>query len=173
MLALSLCTVAHLFVPVGSGEQVPRFVALLEDRQIAEVLSHPSASVFMRHLAETWPKLPQTARARLAAKLLPSLRSMTKAVLAEAGDLNVTYRVNSGEMKAQGMGLTVDQDLFLTGGRAAFAVSCLLSEDGFPDPSVAVLDGGLTADEWTKRADAIEAKVKAFAAKAAKDAAKK
>ena len=173
MFALSLCAIAHLLIPVGAGEQVTRFVSLLEDRQIAEVLSHPAASVFMRHLAEAWPKLSPAARARLAAKLVPSLRSTTKVALTEAGDLNVTYRIKTGEMKGQGMGLTVDQDLYLTGGRAAFAISCLLSKDGFPDPSVAVLDGGLTADEWAKRADAIEAKVKAFAAIEAKDAPKK
>jgi hypothetical protein len=144
-------------------------VRFVEIAHVQDFLQTRDREEFFTHF-RTWRDLPKAdpKRVRLLTLLLPALRKKEEVPLPSDGSFEVQYRVKIGQMKAIGLGASYSQDLYLTGGRAAKAISILLGDDDLPD-----LDGGLDKAEWTKRADAIEAKVKAFVAKAAKDAPKK
>lgn len=146
----------------------PRLFARLEAREVRDVLTNPSCPRLLS-IVDRWAALPAENRARLAARLVPALHSNARIGLDDARRVIVFYRVQIGEMKNDDHALLVGQDIFLTGGRAAFAIAHLLDKGSRID----VLDGGLTAGEWNKRALAIEAKVKAFIESVLKDAPKK
>ncbi len=137
--------------------RIAEAVRRAEKVEIAVVLSEPQwPKVF--GAINGWERLPRAARVRLAAKLVPALHTTAFVRPINTADLMVPYRLQTGELKHIGFGLHIQQDVFLSGGRAAFAISRLIGDENLP-----VLDGGLTAGEWNKRALAIEAKVKAFA----------
>lgn len=106
------------------------------------------------HTVEAWSRLAKADRARLIELLAPSLTNCKRVPLYETADLIIPYRTDKGDLKFQGHGLVVRQDLFTIGGRAAWAIGKLLDVD-LPE-----LHGGLTIDEWNKRIIDIQARVK-------------
>lgn len=170
MLAFASWTIlASLFVERDGPGVSPHAIRFVEIAHVQGFLQTRDRGEFFT-LAREWRDLPKgdPKRVRLLTLLLPALRTKEEVPLPSDGSFDVNYRVKIGQMKAVGIGGHYSQDLFLTGGRAAEAISILLRNEDLPN-----LDGGLDKAEWTKRADAIEAKVKAFAASAAKDAPKK
>jgi len=137
-----------------------------EKAEVALVLSDHRWPKVMDTIAR-WEKLPRPVRVRLAMELRPALHTTAFVRPTNTADLMVPYRIRTGELKHVGLGLHVRQDVFLSGGRAAFAIERLTGADDFP-----TLDGGLTPGEWNGRALAIEAKVKAFANAPAKPVAR-
>lgn len=109
---------------------------------------------------EAWVRLPKADRANLAGLLVPALTDVRRVGLREPGDLFIAYRVRTGDLKFYGHGWAVKQDLFTTGGRAAWAISRLLDTD-LPE-----LNAGLTAEKWAERATEIAKRVERFKADA-------
>ena len=107
---------------------------------------------------EAWAKLPASDRARVVELLVPALTDVRRVGLRDTADLIISYRIDKGDLNFYGHGWIVRQDLFTTGGRAAWAISRLMDTD-LPE-----LNAGLTADEWAKRAADIAKRAKAFQA---------
>lgn len=103
---------------------------------------------------EAWSCLPKADRVRLAELLAPAVTNRKRMLLKEVEDLIIPYRVDKGDLTFHGHGLVVRQDLFTTGGRAAWAIARLLDTD-LPE-----LNEGLTADEWAARAADIAGRIK-------------
>jgi hypothetical protein len=104
--------------------------------------------------AEAWAQLPKTERARFVEPLLDALTDCRRVGLRDTADLIIPYRIGTRELKFQGHGGIVRQDLFLVGGRAAWALSRLFETD-LPE-----LNGGLTVDQWAERAADIAKRVR-------------
>ena len=149
LLAAGLSHVVH--------SRIAEAVRRAEKVEIAVVLSEPQWHLVLKAIGG-WETLPRPVRVRLATALVPALHTTAFVRPTNTADLMVPYRLQTGELKHIGFGLLIRQDVFLSGGRAAFAISRLIGDEDLP-----VLDGGLAAGEWNKRALAIEAKVKAFA----------
>jgi hypothetical protein len=107
---------------------------------------------------EAWSKLPKADRGVLVGLLVPALTDVRHVGLQEPEDVMIAYRLARGDLKFQGHGHGVNQDLFTTGGRAAWAISRLM------DKELPELNAGLTAEEWAKRAADIAKRAKAFQA---------
>ncbi|HXG08322.1 MAG TPA: hypothetical protein VNK04_00885 [Gemmataceae bacterium] len=103
---------------------------------------------------EAWSRLPKVDRAKIVALLTPAIADCKRVPLQEVEDLIIPYRVAKGDLKFQGHGLVVRQDLFTAGGRAAWAIGRLLEVD-LPE-----LHGGLTVDEWNTRVADIASRIK-------------
>ena len=103
---------------------------------------------------EIWSRLSKDERARLVELLAPALTDRSRVALRDTQDLIIPYRLDTGDLKFQGHGLVVRQDLFTTGGRAAWAISRLLEID-LPE-----LNEGLTKAQWAERAADIAARAK-------------
>lgn len=152
-----------LLLPDEYGRLLPATrVHRAEEKQISLLLTSKDWHPVLK-IEREWIELPLHVRLRLAKKLCPALHSNALVGLLNTADLIIPYRVKTGEMRGLGMGLCSFQDLYLRGGRAAWAISSLIDDDQFP-----ILDGGLTPGEWNERALKIEARVKDFAAEAAK-----
>ena len=98
----------------------------------------------------TWAKLPEKKRQAIGKLLLPKLTDRTNVGLINTADLIIYYRIDIGDMKFYGHGWSIPQDLFLIGGRAAYALSQLYDLDTLPE-----LNAGLSKAEWDKRAKQI------------------
>jgi hypothetical protein len=133
-------------------DQNPEVTAFLTDERWPEV----------RRIAEAWSKRPPAERARLAGELAPALTDRRLVGLRDPEDLIIVHRLLTGDLKWQGHGLVVRQDLFVTGGRAAWAISRLMDAD------VPELNAGLTPEQWEGRAAVIARQVKDFQAAARK-----
>jgi len=88
---------------------------------------------------EAWSGLPKADRARLVEHLTPAVKDRRRVPLEEVQDLIIFYRLSTGDLTYQGHGGIVGQDLFITGGRAAWALEKLL------DVELPELNEGLTA----------------------------
>ena len=102
---------------------------------------------------QAWSKYPDSNRRRLTLKLIDKLSDRTFVGLAKPQDLIIFYRLNTGDLQLQGHGGVVYQDLFLVGGRAAWALSEMYAVRGLPE-----LNAGLSQEEWNKRAKHITAR---------------
>ena len=94
----------------------------------------------------------------MAARLVPFLRDTTRVAVEDADNLLLPNRIASGDLKASPDRIfNAGHDVFLKGGRAAYGLSNLhtsmISQH---------LHGGLTVDEWNKRAEGIEKRVEKF-----------
>ena len=141
-----------LAAPPATGSK-PKSLA----EQVSSCLTHEQWDEVWKPV-EAWAKLPAADRAQLVGLLIPALTDVRYVALRDTADLVIWYRLGKGEMKFQGHGWGIDQDLFTTGGRAAWAISRLMDTD-LPE-----LNAGLTADEWAKRAADIAKRAKAFQA---------
>ncbi|MCU0702403.1 MAG: hypothetical protein MUF18_00240 [Fimbriiglobus sp.] len=103
---------------------------------------------------KAWERLPKGDQLRLAELLVPSLTDCGRVSLKDPEDMIILYRLETGDLQYQGHGFAVKQDLFTVGGRAAWAIEKLLGDE-MPE-----LNGGLTGDEWARRAADIAKRVK-------------
>ncbi|MFO0849784.1 MAG: hypothetical protein U0871_14705 [Gemmataceae bacterium] len=112
-----------------------------------------------------WKSLGLLSRVRLVDALTPHLTDQTKVGVANPADLMISYRFKTGELKFYGHGWGPGQDLFLVGGKAAWAINVLMGPDGESTSSAVglpELDGGLTKEEWDRRAGVIKQYVAQF-----------
>jgi hypothetical protein len=141
------------FGPADAPRPEPKAKPLAE--QVAAYLTTEQCPEVTRAV-EGWSRLPKADRASLMGLLVPALTDVRRIGLLDTADLIIQYRIDRGDLKFYGHGWIVSQDLFTTGGRAAWAVSRLLDTD-LPE-----LNAGLTADEWAKRAAEIARRVERF-----------
>jgi hypothetical protein len=125
--------------------------------QVSIYLTHEQWDAVWKPV-EAWVKLPVADRVKLVELLTPPLTDVRHVGLRDTADLIIWYRIDKGDLKFYGHGWGVQQDLFTTGGRAAWAISRLMDKD-LPE-----LNAGLTAEEWAKRAAEIAKRAKAFQA---------
>ena len=143
------------------GEQMK----MAEQKQLTDFLTSKQWPELFRG-AEAWSRRPLADRARLAGLLSPALADRRHVGLRDTQDLIIWYRIDTGDLKFQGHGRVVRQDLFVAGGRAAWALSRLMDVD-LPE-----LNAGLTQEEWDRRAALIADQVKKFRAAATRPARK-
>ena len=147
-----------LFTPADDAWGTFRVVQLTEEQQVNAMLTQPDWPM-LKELWVEWEIGSQDVQVRLALRLLPHLRDTTRVPLNDAGDLLLPHRLKTGELLPSPKRLYQAQhDVFLKGGRAAYGLRAVANLN---DASLA-LDGGLTVDDWDKRAARIETLVKAF-----------
>lgn len=161
-LHLSALAVASVWCPTHPGLAIPTVIANVARHQFDTLMTSTDWPSLHKPVAG-WCVLTDRQKSRILIKLAESLNSNSKVPLVGVQPVLIPYRMKTGELKFAGHGRIVQQDLFFVGGRAAWAIFVLLKDEGLP-----VLDGGLSAGGWDKRALAIAAKVKAFVEKAAK-----
>jgi hypothetical protein len=159
-----LFTAALALLALGPAEppaSEPKSKPLTE--QVTAYLTTEQWPEVFRVAWKEWPRLPKADQAKLVGLLVPALTDVRHVGLRNTEDLGIPYRFRTGDLKPQGRGFGVHQDLFTAGGRAAWAISRLLETD-LPE-----LNGGLTADEWAKRAAEIANRAERFQADARPD----
>jgi hypothetical protein len=154
-------TAAFALLALGPAEppgSEPKAKPMTE--QVSAYLATEQCPEVIRTAEKEWPRLPKADQARLIGLLVPALTNVRRVGLRDTADLIIPYRNYKGDLKWSGHGGVVRQDLFTTGGRAAWAISRLLDTD-LPE-----LNAGLTADEWAKRAAEIAKRAERFQADA-------
>lgn len=114
---------------------------------------------------ESWKRLSLSKRVRLAELFATHLPNRTKVGVKRPADLIISSRVNSGELKLYGHGWMPGQDLFLIGGKAAWAISELMAPCEIPwgqGVTLPELDGTLPAAVWDQRVAEIKRYVSTF-----------
>ena len=130
--------------------------ALAQDRALNQQVQKYLAAKPYPELSRTvqaWSKYPDSDRRRLTLKLIDKLSDRAYVGMTEQTDMVIFYRVETGDMKMYGHGGQIYQDLFLVGGRAAWALSEMYEVRGLPE-----LNAGLSQEEWNKRAKQIAAR---------------
>ena len=79
-----------------------------------------------------WQQLPKESRIVLISCLVRRLQSDEKVRLRNTEDTIIWNRLLTGELKFQGHGLIINQDLFIVGGKAAWAIGELISVNNLP-----------------------------------------
>ena len=101
----------------------------------------------MYKLPEVWKKaLSDIERKSLVALLQERVDSLAQVKLTDYADLCVLSRCKSGRMQFHGHGPMLDQDVFLEGGRCAWALENLL------DLTLPAIEEDLSKEELDKRA---------------------
>ena len=108
----------------------------------------------LQRIAQAWTKLPKADRVHLATMLLPYISRRETVELRNTGDLIILYRWDTGDLKVRPAGQRVEQDLFIKGGRAAWALAQL-----FPDVKLPELNDGMSREEWYKRTKVITERI--------------
>ena len=108
----------------------------------------------LQRIAQAWTKLPEADRVHLATILLPDVYRRGRIDLRNTGDLIILYRFDTGDLKFRDEGTLVRQDLFISGGRAAWAFAQL-----FPKVKLPELNDGMSREEWYNRTKAITERV--------------
>ena len=103
-----------------------------------------------------WQALPVGERLRLIEGLAARLGDVTRVGLTNTADLIIWYRNVRGDLKFQGHGHVVAQDLFITGGRAAHAIAELIGVQ------IAELNEGLPKEERAGRVAVITRDLAAY-----------
>ena len=110
---------------------------LLNDHEWASVCDLPDA----------WRKeFNEREMKRLIVALLRRLSSTKAVKLDNVADLAVKSRVKAKKMTFEGHGMLIDQDVFIEGGRSAWAVEQLL------DCHLPAIEEGLSKEELSRRA---------------------
>jgi hypothetical protein len=95
-------------------------------------------------------------RRRMVYVMASHLGTRARVRTTDLADDMVKYRVQIGEVKIRAQGLWIEQDLFIVGGRAAWAIAEITGL------SVPELNEGLTPQEYQARVDKIKAKLKCY-----------
>jgi len=77
-------------------------------------------------LPAQWKKLPESSRRELVIVLLGKMESLQPLKLTDYADMAVKSRVAAKKMQWHGHGLFLDQDVFIVGGRCAWAIEEML-----------------------------------------------
>jgi len=86
-----------------------------------------------RLVNETWPKtLPEAVQKQLIVALLKRMPSDRALVLENTCDMVIMSRLAAGKMSFAGHGIILQQDLYLEGGRCAWAIEELIGSTGLP-----------------------------------------
>jgi hypothetical protein len=103
---------------------------------------------------QVWKQLPVAERVQLIDLLVPHLRSADKPGLENhIGNVRIYFRVETGDMPHGNTKRSVHQDLFIAGGRAAWAIEEMMGPLGRPLP---VVTEGQSDDDRAERADLIK-----------------
>jgi hypothetical protein len=155
MISVGVLVLCSFAAPLPFQPEVARLRA-----QVASYLDTKSASELVQ-TAERWRKLPVEDRVRLVELLSRHLVSTKPARLPDPEDLIIWYRLDKGELTWPGHGLSVRQDVFIVGGRAAWALYWIMGGEDLPE-----LNEGLSRDERQRRVEEILLRVRRFQAEA-------
>jgi hypothetical protein len=112
----------------------------------------------LRSTVESWKSLPVDSRMPLVNLLARHLMSIKRIGVNNPEDLIIPYRYDRGDLKNLGHGYCVKQDLFIVGGKAAWAIEELM---GIP-MSLPEINEGLAKQERAKRAEEIKGYIKDY-----------
>ena len=119
--------------------QLVRAEELTLQKNLAELMTTQEYPVLQKLVIQWRVGLSDASRARLVQLLLERMPSNEPLTLRNYADMFIMSRVESGKMEFMGHGVMVEQDLFLEGGRSAWAIQELLGctlppiEDGLTE----------------------------------------
>ncbi len=117
--------------------------------QVSAYLLEPDYPKFLQTV-EGWKKLPLGDRARLVGLLGKHLASTERPGVTNPADLMIPYRFKTKDLKPSGHGHFVLHDLFIVGGKAAWAIEQLTGVDArLPE-----INEGQTKEERAKQVEA-------------------
>jgi len=108
-------------------------------------------------LTRAWRILPPSGKIGLLEALAESLTSRREAAFSDVSDMAVWHRVAAGRMKFDGMGVLLKQDVFIEGGRAAWAIERII------DVRLPAVTDELSDEKLRARVDVIRLAVSAYA----------
>jgi hypothetical protein len=120
--------------------------------RVNEYLTEPDCRTLERTVGE-WVKRPVTDRARVVEMLAPHLKRTDKPGLTHHQDgVRISYRLEVGDQKHGSFRWSTKQDLFLVGGRAAWAIERVANTNAtLPELSA----GTLRARDWEQNVKVI------------------
>ncbi len=136
---------------------VPDTVRKQLDNEASAYVLEPDYPKFLRTVEE-WKKLPLGHRAQLIESLARHLNSTQKPGVVNPDDLIIPYRIKTKDLKFYGHGHLVMQDLFIVGGKAAWAIEQLTGVDTW----LPEINEGQTKEERAKRVEVISGYAASF-----------